>query len=415
MIRKEVCFMKKMIRLIAAALSACMILSVTGCAAREKAEDVYRQEETIIGVAVYNTEDPEVLSFQNYFKNYLANCFHVSFLYSGSIRSAEDEQAFIQQAAKAGAKGIISFISYDLENTVALCEEEEIYYMMGSGTIAQEAFDAVKNSPHFLGVIGPNDAVEHQAGTDMAAFFAEQDTDKSASYLIFTGGGSLGNVMHQYRAEAILTCLEEQYDLDLGQQSVSQLALSDEPVTLSGRDMSVTLFPGYVSRQEVMAAAKEQIAGTDYSVILSVMGLSELYDDIKAARKQHAGLAMGVIDCFSEVNLNAVKDGYLRYVTGKYSSLVGPSFAAMYDAINGNADNYKTDGEAFQLTQGFWTADNAKSYEQLYAYAVSDYLNAYSGDDLMNVMKLYTATATFDDFQALTEAYRVEDIQARRN
>ena len=87
----------------------------------------------------------------------------------------------------------------------------------------------------------------------------------------------------------------------------------------------------------------------------------------------------------------------------------------MYDAIHGNAVNYKKDGEAFQLTQGFWTADNAKSYEQMYAYAVSDYLNAYSGDDLMSVMKLYTASATFADFRTLTEAYDIESIQARRN
>lgn len=406
--------MRKIMRLIAAALSVCMVFAAAGCSVRNQAEDDYKQRETTIGVAVYNTEDPEVLAFQNYFKNYLANCFHVSFLYSDSIRSAEDEQAFVKQAADAGAEGIISFISYDLEHTVALCEEKQIYYMMGSGTIAQEAFEAVKDSPHFLGVIGPNEKIERQAGEDMAAFFAKQDGAQAASYLIFTGGGSLGNVMHQYRTEAILTRLQEQYGLDFGQQSAAELALSDQSATLSGRNMTVTLFPGYVSRPEVMAAGKEMIVNGDYSVILSVMGLSELYGDIKTARKQRNNLAVGVIDCFSEVNLNAVKDGYLRYVTGKYSSLVGPSFAAMYDAIHGNADNYKKDGEAFQLTQGFWTADDAKSYEKLYAYAVSDYLNAYSGDDLMNVMKLYTASATFDDFKMLTEAYRVEDIQARR-
>lgn len=406
--------MRKIMRLIAAALSVCMVFAAAGCSVRNQAEDDYKQRETTIGVAVYNTEDPEVLAFQNYFKNYLANCFHVSFLYSDSIRSAEDEQAFVKQAADAGAEGIISFISYDLEHTVALCEEKQIYYMMGSGTIAQEAFEAVKDSPHFLGVIGPNEEIERQAGEDMAAFFAKQDGAQAASYLIFTGGGSLGNVMHQYRAEAILTRLQEQYGLDFGQQSAAELALSDQPATLPGRNMTVTLFPGYVSRPEVMAAGKEMIANGDYSVILSVMGLSELYGDIKTARKQRINLAVGVIDCFSEVNLNAVKDGYLRYVTGKYSSLVGPSFAAMYDAIHGNADNYKKDGEAFRLTQGFWTADDTKSYEKLYAYAVSDYLNAYSGDDLMNVMKLYTASATFDDFKMLTEAYRVEDIQARR-
>lgn len=406
--------MRKIMRLIAAALSVCMVFAAAGCSVRNQAEDDYKQRETTIGVAVYNTEDPEVLAFQNYFKNYLANCFHVSFLYSDSIRSAEDEQAFVKQAADAGAEGIISFISYDLEHTVALCEEKQIYYMMGSGTIAQEAFEAVKDSPHFLGVIGPNEKIERQAGEDMAAFFAKQDGAQAASYLIFTGGGSLGNVMHQYRTEAILTRLQEQYGLDFGQQSAAELALSDQSATLSGRNMAVTLFPGYVSRPEVMAAGKEMIANGDYSVILSVMGLSELYGDIKTARKQRNNLAVGVIDCFSEVNLNAVKDGYLRYVTGKYSSLVGPSFAAMYDAIHGNADNYKKDGEAFRLTQGFWTADDTKSYEKLYAYAVSDYLNAYSGDDLMNVMKLYTASATFDDFKMLTEAYRVEDIQARR-
>lgn len=92
--------MKKMAQFIATALLACMIFSVAGCSAPKNETDDYSQQETVVGVAVYNTEDPEVLAFRNYFKNYLANCFHVSFLYSDSIRSAEDEQAFVNRPHK---------------------------------------------------------------------------------------------------------------------------------------------------------------------------------------------------------------------------------------------------------------------------------------------------------------------------
>ena len=74
-----------------------------------------------IGVIVYNTADEEVIGFREYLQGYIENNFEmVEFLYSDSIRSREEELAFIQSACDSGAEGFLSFLSQDLAAEVEL-------------------------------------------------------------------------------------------------------------------------------------------------------------------------------------------------------------------------------------------------------------------------------------------------------
>lgn len=389
-------------------------LCSTGCKEKTEQKQTNDMEKMKIGVAVYNNEDQEVIAFRKYFEDYVAKCFEVDFLYSNDIASAQDELDFVKVAQNEGVKGIISFVSYDLAGTVKACEDAEMYYVMGSGTVSQEAFEQVEDNPCFLGVIGPNEKIEREAGSEMADYFAVKDQEKKNHYLIISGGGADGNVMHQYRTEAILNTLAGAYGI-IYDSAVEKLAVTHEVLQIEQNGVSIAICPGYIRKEEISDKAARLLEEGDYSTILSVLPLTDFYDKIESARKEKGvKLQVGVIDCFTEANLDAVDRGNLQYVTGKYPAMVGPSFAVMYNAITGYGEDFRDNGEAFQLEQGFWTASDEESYRTMYGLATGIYENAYNHEDLCSIMKDYTPKADFESLKTMTEAYSLEAVKGRR-
>lgn len=359
-----------------------------------------------IGVAVYDVTDDEVITFRDYLQGYIEECFpEVEFYYSYSIRSEEEEMKFLEDACVEGVEGIMSFITYNLPSEVEYCESRGIYYMLASGTITTEQFDSVADNPYFLGVVGPGDEAEYQAGADMAEFFINEM--EGNSYILFTGGANVGNEMHRMRSVGALHVVADTFG-DLG-QSAEELAVTEEPVKLTLGNVNLTVFPGYTTREEVSEAVREELGSTEYDFALSMFSMYSMVDDLRAA-----GVKQGVVDCYSMTNQELFADGTLCYVSGKFSSIIGPSFAAMYNTITGYAEEFREDGRAFNLTQGYWTSENAEDYNEKYALATGIYLNAYNYEDLGSVMKTYDETASLEKLKAVVEAYSYEDAKARR-
>lgn len=152
-----------------AVLPLCLLASC------QKAETVSeeadsREESYVMGVSVFDPSNPEMKMFRDYYENYLTDGFPVEFIFSNALSGAEDEQAFIREAKEQGAQSIISFYGLDIQETIEVCEEEEIYFVLGSGTISDEDFEAVKENPWFLGTIGPRSEQEYEAGRISGAY-----------------------------------------------------------------------------------------------------------------------------------------------------------------------------------------------------------------------------------------------------
>ncbi|MCI8590932.1 MAG: hypothetical protein HFI88_00995 [Lachnospiraceae bacterium] len=412
--------MKKFISvLMAAALILCMggcrnVPSETG--AGTDAPDVREESSPVsvddsaavhkIGVAVYDVMDDEVIEFREYLTDYIKECFpEVEFCYSYTIRSAEDEMAFLRDACAEGAEGILSFITYDLREEVAYCESQGIYYMLASGTVSEDAYASVEDNPYFLGVTGPGSEIERQTGADMAEYFiSEMDGD---SYILFTGGAAIGNEMHRLRSVGALEVFAEHFG-DLG-SDVEELAVTQEPVKLSLGGIALTVYPGYTTREDVEKGAREELKNGDYDFALSMFSMYSMVDALK-----EEGVKQGVVDCYSMTNKELFEDGTLCYVAGKYSSIIGPSFAAMYNAVTGHAGEFRENGKAFRMTQGYWISRSKEEYNARYALATGIYVNAYNYEDLGSVMKAYDETASFEKLKALTEAWTYEEAENRR-
>lgn len=367
-------------------------------------------EKTVIGVSVYNLNDTEVRAFRNYLENYIGITFDVDFLYSSGILSAEEEIAFIDELHERGVKGIISFLSSDLEAVLPVCESYGMYYVRGSGTISDEMYEKVKENPYFLGTIGPSVAAEQEAAKEMAAYFASNDEAKQNQYLIMTGGAGKANEMHRLRTIGILNQLKDDYGLTY-EKTVEELAQTQDVEKLeTGTDLSITLIPGYPSVDNLNEKLAPVLESGENQVVLSVFGVNEFVGTIDTyERENRMDVQLGAIDCFTDENYELFNTkGYggkekMDYLVGKYGAIVAPSFVAMENAYEGFADEYRQDGCAFRLEQSFWKASTPEEYNRQYALSVGMYDNTYSADDMMKVMKAYTADADFEAFESFTE------------
>ncbi|MCR5174881.1 MAG: hypothetical protein K6C09_09685 [Oscillospiraceae bacterium] len=358
-----------------------------------------------IGVIVYNTADEEVIGFREYLQGYIESNFEmVEFLYSDSIRSREEELAFIQSACDSGAEGFLSFLSQDLAAEVELCGKNEAYYLLASGTVSAEDFEAVADDPWFLGMFGPGQPFEFQAGADMARYFIGEGV--GTHYFVLSGGAAMGNEMHYQRTLGILDTFASAYGVAFP-TSREELAVADEPVTVETDKLTVTICPGYVSRDEYLETASRTWSAGTYDAVLSVLPPAGMLSVI-------GKVPLGVVDSYHTRNLQLFTDGTLRFVVGKYSSLVGPAFALMLNAVTGYAEEFRDGGRAVQVTQGFWKSSSQEDYVEKYTLSSSTAKNAYNFDDLAAVIKLYNPDADLNSLIALAEACSYHAVEARR-
>ena len=373
-----------------------------------------------IGVVVYNQDSPEMNMFMNYYRDYIQQGFPVKFYFSGSISSADDEIAFIRAMKLQGVKGIISFYGQDIQKIVEACDEEEMYYVLGSGSISDEDYEKVKNSFYFLGSVGPDAKADYEAGYNMADYFADADT---SSYIVLTGGASVGNYMHLQRSIGVLERLAEKEGLSYS-EDVEKLAASEETTVVdSGKDdISITICPGYMTTPKGINNLKHAFVDGNYDAVLCTFNVDEIMKTITSKEEeQNSNIKVGTVDCFSQENHDAVnsEDSFenpkIDYVAGKYASMGGPAFAILYNAMSGypEANTDDADSNTVRLYQGFWSASDKDTFNELYGYTQDIYENAYSCADLMEVIKAYTTDTTPDKLKVLTEAYKVEDVEKR--
>lgn len=409
---------KDMKKILLCLLVICLAVVYAGC---RKSEETDRENEDIqhkIGVVVFDQDNPELRMFMNYYKEYIEGGFPVQFYFSDEISSAEDENTFIKNMKEKGVEGIISFYGLGIQDTVKVCEEEEIYYVLGSGTISEDDFNAVKSNPWFLGTIGPASEEEVKAGEDMAVSFAKQG---AKSYLLLSAGAGSANYMHYSRTLGMLNALADQFGLTYSEAPEVLASANENTVVETGNDeISITICPGYFGSGDGEANLKKLLEDGKYDAVLGSMGVYYVMDELlEAEANSGEDMLIGTVDCFSQENLDLIQaddtkgNSQINYVKGKYASMIGPAFAALYNAMDGNVDIVKPDGEAFRLYQGFWSADGVDEYKELYGYTQDVYENAYSCADLMKVIKTFDENADFEQLKALTEAYDVESVKER--
>lgn len=389
-------------RILVCFLAAVLILGLAACAApaAEKPAPVHK-----IGVAVYDLTDSQVMAFRDYLENYIALTFEdVEFVYSMSIQSQAEMMAFLQSCIDSGVEGILNCNSYDLEKEVALCAENGVYMLCPSATAAPEMFEKVEDCPYFLGYFGPGTKMEYEAGYEMGSFFAENGFGDT--YFILSGGAPMGNAMHKNRTAGILDALQENYGVTFDRSS-EELAVVSTPTTVTEGPLTVHIYGGYPGIPGVDEGAISFFAENPSDCVLGVIPVGSI-----AGASE--GAALGIIDCYSQENARLFESGKLRYLCGKFSSIIGPGFAAMYNAVTGHAEAFRDNGKAFRIEQGFWVSTSREDFNAKFALSSGIALNAYSAEDLLGVIAEYNPQAGIAGLRALANACTFEDAQTRR-
>lgn len=382
--------MKKLTSLPVVGTMAVSMLAGCGAKSESGSDKTESKGDTKIGVLVADVSGEEAQGFRAYYEDYIADKYGVKFSYTDALESAEDEKAAIEKFASQGCQAILSFSSSDRAQQVETCEEYGVYYAVASGVLDEEQYETYKGYEHFVGQIGPTNETEFEAGKEMGAYYKEQGVSTVALY-----GAFIPNPMHVYRAAGVLAGLGCTYGGTDDMNAIVGQIFQDQAVDLSkvAGDVQVTAYlQGYGdTTTDELNAAIQKAPDAFISVGMATTFFTQSLNE--------AGIAFSDIDSFTAANETAMKDGKLTYLAGKYSSSIGPVFALVMNAINGNVirDN---DGNAPSISQNYLVATDVETFDK---YFVSDKGDTpiYSKEVLDKVIG---DKVTFDDIKNLVES-----------
>lgn len=348
------------------------------------------KDATKIGVLVADVSGEEAQGFRDYYENYIADNYDVTFSYTDALESAEDEKAAIEKFASQGCQAIISFSSSDRAQQIETCEKYGVYYAVASGVLDEQQYETYKTYEHFVGQVGPSNETEFEAGQDMGAYYKNQGVSKVAIY-----GAFIPNPMHVYRVAGVLAGLGCTYGGASDMDAIVGQIFQDQTVDLSkvaGDVEVVSYLQGYGdTTTDELNAAIQKAPDAFISVGMATTFFTQSLNE--------AGISFSDIDSFTSANEAAMKDGKLTYLSGKYSSSIGPVFALVMNAINGNVIR-DDEGNAPSISQKYLTATDVETFDQ---YFVSD-----NGDapiyDKATLDSIIGNDVTFNDVKTLVES-----------
>lgn len=387
----------KMKKLAGLGLVAAMSLStLAGCgnsgnaAGDTSAKESKKQSDVKIGVLVQDVSGEEALGFRAYYEDYIADQYGVTFTYTDELTDAASEKSAIEKFASQGYQGVISFSSNDRALQIETCESNQIYYAVAAGMLDDDQYEQYKGNEYFLGQVGPSMETEYQAGVDMGKFFADKGIKTVAMY-----GAFIPNPMHVYRVAGVLSGLGLSYDGSTDEAEVVGKIFADQgvdPSKVSGDIEMVAYLQGYgdTTTDEINAAIQ---AAPDAFISVG-MATTFFTQQLNAA-----GIEFSDIDSFTKSNGEAITSGKLVYLAGKYSSSVGPVFALIMNAINGNIVR-DADGNAVSISQNYQVATDEATFDEFYKTDNGD--NPIYNKETLD--KIIGDSVTCDDITKLVES-----------
>lgn len=404
--------MKKSIKkLFALLLASALILSVfAGCAGKpaensadpaapsaggndEQSQAPADEKPIKIGVLVADVSGEEALGFRSYYENYIAKNYNVELLYTEQLTDAAGERSAIERFAAQGCQAIISFSSSDRAMQVETCAQNKLFYAVASGMLDDEQYETYKTNEWFVGQVGPSMETEFEAGYAMGKYFADKGVKTIAMY-----GAFIPNPMHVYRAAGVIAGMGATYGGASDMGAIVGQIFGDQgvdPSKVSGGSVElVSYFQGYgeTTTDELNAAIQAQP-----DAFLSVGMATTFFTQ----QLNTAGIEFSDIDSFTSGNQAAMADGKLVYLAGKYSSSIGPIFAAVVDAVNGNPIRGEG-GTAISVSQSYLVATDTASFDKYYSADQGD--SPIYNKELLDTM--IGDSVTYADFQAFVEADR---------
>ena len=342
-------------KIFAMLLALAMVFALVACSGGDnKAAD---DKPVKIGVLVADVSGEEALGFRAYYENYIAKNYNVTFTYTEQLADAAAEKSAIEKFAAQGYDAILSLSSADRATQIETAAANKLYYAVVSGMLDDAQFEQYKSNPYFVGQIGPSMQTEFDAGYAMGKHFADQGVKTVGIY-----GAFIPNPMHVYRTAGVLAGLGCTYGGASDKDGIAGQLFGDQGVDMSkvacANVQVIGYFQGFgdTTFDELFA-----MLGQAPVAFLSVgMATTFFTEALNGAHIPYAD-----IDSFTSGNAANMKDGSLVYLAGKYSSSIGPIFAATLNAIKGNPVRDEN-GNAISLSQNYLVATDSAAFDSIF-------------------------------------------------
>ena len=362
-----------------------------------------------IGVLVSDATSSEALAFRAYYTEYIAKAYDVEFIYSDELSDAAGEKSAIDNFIVNNCKAVISFSSLDRPAQIEQCDAAGIYYAVATGTLTADEYEEYKDYEYYVGAIGPSLDIEFQAGYEMAAYYINQGM---TTFGMFGGGVTYYVDMHIFRAAGMLTAM-----VDLGGEGanykgattaeaiVGQIYADGGIDTGAIGNLTLAAYVGGYDFNDAWFGKLAQMVGTEGMEVILTVGSGV---DVLGGFISGSNVKLATVDSFTTAMGEAMDNGILDYMSGKFAASIGPIFVATLNAINGQPirDN---DGNALALGQGYWIATSSEQFHEYSAVDSSMTDPAYTKE----VLDQYAPEGvSYDDFAAFVAQYSFDEIVA---
>ena len=337
--------MKKIISLILAAVMVIGIASTAAAADVDYAFDKSWPEEQIkIAVEVFDTTDEQFLAIHDYY-DYLEENFNLSFMYSESIGSAEDEIAFIDSAAAAGCKGLFAFYNVTEAEAVKECAAHGMYY---AGATGGEFLDSVLDNEYFAGTY----ALQSNSG----------DTEHNGDYLAgYEMGYAVANMGYQHIAYCeggasfgVQMFIDRKEGFIAGLEAAGYENFSDSDVVA-----------GWPGTDDFVAAQTSVVAG-DYDAVVSSFNVAMWFQPVMESGKD---IALAAIGEANDTYVTFFDMGMVKCIVYDCEEAVfGVYIPMLVNAIMGYDDVARVDGKGLIVPVTRWTITDAAEIDAIYAF-----------------------------------------------
>lgn len=359
-----------------------------------------------IGVLVSDATSAEALGRRAYLEKYIAKQYNVEFVYSDELADSAGEKSAIETMITNNCKAILSESSFDRPAQIEQCEDAGVYYAVGAGALEADSYETYKGYEHFVGSVGPSDAMEYETGYDMAKYYLDQGM---TNFAIFGGAVAYRNSMHVNRVAGMLMAMIEAggdgaaYEglTDAG-AIVGQLMADGDVKTGEIGDITVSGYlGGYDMDDAWFAKAGEMAQASGLEVLLAVGNGSDFFGTSVAG----TDVKIASVDAYAQAYLDAMDAGTLDYLAGKFSAYDGPVFIALYRAVNGDILR-DPDGNALALDLGYWISTSAEECKERLDVDGDVNNPVWTKDELDTLL-----TADYDAFAEFVGDYEFEDIK----
>lgn len=379
------------------------VLSACGSGGSGASSDGDTGEKINIGVLIYDPSDSQVLAFQKYYNDYIAKNYNVSFKFSDAISTAEEEKSAIENFASQNCKAVIALTQADMVAAINEAVKAKMYYIVGVGTMTDEQYDETKDNEYFLGTIGPDLDSEEKSGYDMAKhYIAAGDTN----FVLYAGGMSYGVDAHRKRFEGFVKAFQEAGVTYKDPEAGKFIG------TFESDEYTIQVLEGFPDDAGAFyTEAQQKLGEKGVETLLSVgIGLEVFGATIANVNPD---IKLATVSAFTE----AYKDGFdaepqqVDYLSGTFPAMIGPTFAAVINAVNGDAADFRDNGQAFRISQNYWNAQSKEEFDTMYAIANDFDDPAINKEDIDQLIKKNNEGITFADFEEFASNVDFDTIQ----